>query len=297
VKDHSPFDPNQTSCCAALVPTSEVGSDELCGTATRLFSQTAFEAGDPDNTDGDSRSGLDDNCPDTTSDDFTDSDGDGIGDVCDNCPHLANQSQYDWNMDGVGDDCQPPVTGVSGPGGTSFSAMFNSYTIKTPVKITKDCSDVPSGLFETQFGPCLHIEPLATLLGSAQVCFPQPSNSTFGEVVRCDAALPTSPPSCPEPTGSTPAHRGYEYLVGGKCCELITGSESPPCGWTTNFSGGFAGGKLVDRDQDFVPDLYDNCPTVSNFDQADTNGDGIGDACEPRDAGSDAPLDAGHRSN
>lgn len=34
-----------------------------------------------------------------------------------------------------------------------------------------------------------------------------------------------------------------------------------------------------DTDTDLVPDEIDNCPTVPNLDQLDTNGDGIGDAC------------------
>jgi hypothetical protein len=36
-----------------------------------------------------------------------------------------------------------------------------------------------------------------------------------------------------------------------------------------------------DTDHDGVPDAIDNCPTVFNPDQADSNHDGIGDACEP----------------
>jgi len=36
-----------------------------------------------------------------------------------------------------------------------------------------------------------------------------------------------------------------------------------------------------DRDQDIVPDAQDNCPDIANFDQADSNNDGIGDACAP----------------
>jgi len=36
----------------------------------------------------------------------------------------------------------------------------------------------------------------------------------------------------------------------------------------------------VDTDKDFIPDIYDNCPTTPNNDQADSNGNGIGDVCE-----------------
>lgn len=47
-----------------------------------------------------------------------------------------------------------------------------------------------------------------------------------------------------------------------------------------------------DADNDGILDLVDNCPTTANPDQADTDGDGIGDACEPTDGadGTDAEM-------
>jgi hypothetical protein len=38
--------------------------------------------------------------------------------------------------------------------------------------------------------------------------------------------------------------------------------------------------QVLDSDADGIPDITDNCPDVSNPDQTDTDGDGIGDACE-----------------
>jgi hypothetical protein len=37
---------------------------------------------------------------------------------------------------------------------------------------------------------------------------------------------------------------------------------------------------LEDQDGDEIPDVFDNCPTVFNPDQRDSNGNGTGDACE-----------------
>jgi hypothetical protein len=56
---------------------------------------------------------------------------------------------------------------------------------------------------------------------------------------------------------------------------------------------------LRDADGDGICDDADNCPAVANPDQRDTDGDGLGDACEPDDdndgvpdASDNCPLDA-----
>jgi hypothetical protein len=41
----------------------------------------------------------------------------------------------------------------------------------------------------------------------------------------------------------------------------------------------------ADRDGDGTPDYRDTCPYLANADQADANGDGVGDACTPTTCG------------
>jgi hypothetical protein len=54
-------------------------------------------------------------------------------------------------------------------------------------------------------------------------------------------------------------------------------------------------GPIVDSDNDGVPDNSDNCPNTYNPNQTDSDGDGIGDACEstpPTDSDSDGIPDS-----
>jgi hypothetical protein len=51
----------------------------------------------------------------------------------------------------------------------------------------------------------------------------------------------------------------------------------------------FSSYTLPDPDSDLLPDATDNCPSAYNWDQADTDADGLGDVCEtPSGYGTDA---------
>ncbi len=82
-----------------------------------------------------------------------------------------------------------------------------------------------------------------------------------------------------------------------------SGNDDPVnwCGATSALSGGDKGtpGAVndacqIDSDKDGIPDSLDNCPTVGNPGQLDTNKNGVGDACEASgQTCGDGKLDAG----
>ncbi|MDQ4065544.1 MAG: thrombospondin type 3 repeat-containing protein, partial [Actinomycetota bacterium] len=79
------------------------------------------------------------------------------------------------------------------------------------------------------------------------------------------------------------------FLDSDAYTELRFDSTNYPASFTTN-PGASAD---PDTDDDGVPDAADNCPNVANADQADSDGDGTGDACDtPPDSDGDGVPDA-----
>jgi len=78
--------------------------------------------------------------------------------------------------------------------------------------------------------------------------------------------------------------------IGDACDKSVAGGSGSGTGNTGG--GGATGGTDPDEDGDGVPNALDNCPTVANADQADSNGNGVGDACEPLPPGPSEPPPA-----
>ena len=73
------------------------------------------------------------------------------------------------------------------------------------------------------------------------------------------------------------ANSGYVASVGGTCGGSLTGATYTTSAITGNCT--VAASFAFDRDGDGIADTTDNCPTVANPGQTDTNNDGRGDVC------------------
>ena len=86
-----------------------------------------------------------------------------------------------------------------------------------------------------------------------------------------------------------PACTAGNVCLDGHCLDSMAGS----CGGCPAASVCVRGTCLRDRDQDGIPDALDKCPDVPSPSQLDTDGDGLGDACDARSTVSDLRLVGG----
>jgi len=251
------------------------------------------------NVDGDGVADASDNCPQHYNPVQENGDGDAAGDICDNCPTIAND-QADFNGDGVGDVCEFDDADGAAPfaGDGVPDSLDNCPDVRNPDQVDSD-GDGRGDLCDTQksaFG----IEPFVT--GRAL--------SAFYYYGACGA---TTAGVCDWPTAAAGAACTTDEDCNRTCnagtCQLsgvCPNDANAPCQWDADCPTTAGGnGRCVldwiapynsvgsvcvthndcarnnDKDADTVPDALDNCVLQANPTQTNTDGDLLGNACDP----------------
>lgn len=104
--------------------------------------------------------------------------------------------------------------------------------------------------------------------------------TAFCDLDTCNLDSPATPHHCrfrEALTCTTDADCRRCILREPAACDTTSDCPSPSLCLTTRVTAPVA---VTDADRDGVPNDADNCPDVSNPDQADGNADGVGDACQ-----------------
>ena len=252
-----------------------------------------------------------DNCPDVANPTQADGDSDAVGDACDNCPEVVNPQQQNSDSDPQGDACDPcpadPLNDTDGDGicvGSGFNSPAMGDNDNCPALANPAQADADSDGVGDACDNCLSVANPAqsnhdgdALGDDCDACPGDPLNDADGDGV-CSGLGFAAPAvddrdNCPGVPNTAQTDTDFDGL-GDACdnCPFRTnasqedddadgmGDACDPC--TTD--------PLNDQDGDgicagagFSPPLIgdaDNCPTVPNPAQENSDGDALGDACD-----------------
>ena len=220
---------------------------------------------DPDNdADGDGICGDEDNCPDDSNVDQVDGDGDGVGDDCDNCLGDANGGQEDTDGDGRGDACDDDDDDDGRGDGED-----NCPQDANPGQEDDDGDGAGNACDNCQGLPN-DSQADADGDGVGNACDNCVDDANGGQE---DADGDGSGDACDDCPDDPLENRDDDFVCG----------ESDPCPDDYSVTG------HLDADDDGVGDECDLCPDDADPNQHDTDGDGLGNACDDDDDGDGTP--------
>ena len=186
-------------------------------------------------------------------------DGDDLPDSTDNCPSVSNSDQTDTDNNNIGDACDPDFGGSPPPAPpvSNFSAIPADSSLL--LSWTNPARGDIAGFNITRFDTNNPGDVNWIILDSANELLPEATVSYTISGLSND----------------------NDYTV---TVVVLYADGSSAASESLNRRPG------VNTDGDDLPDSTDNCPSVSNSDQTDTDNNNIGDACDPDFGGSPPPA-------
>jgi len=181
--------------------------------------------------------------------------------------------------------CEMKTCGDDGCGGSCGDCPFDEFctgagTCQAPTTSCSEAADCMGTCLDTggDFWMCQgqcwpNAEPHSGLFATWLNC--------VGEMCGPDATC-LDTPACAEPAAQCSSGQCTPNCTNKQCGDDGCGGTCGGCGADETCGADHQCVPSVqDADGDGVPDADDNCPDASNPDQTDSNGNGVGDACEP----------------